>query len=126
MDLRNRSVTWNPVRQAWVIPCLALLLGFLLTPQSAWAAAVQGIAVSPNPAKTGQTTTIKVNGNGICARVEITFGDGQQEDKTNVDFEGGKILNVPHTYNTAGTVEVKARGRDGCMNTKKMIHHQNQ
>lgn len=105
---------------------LAVLILFGLLPASAHAAQVLGVIATPNPTKTGQATSIKVNGKNLCAKMQVDFGDpalgaNNVKDFTNVDFSNGKTLDLSVTYQNAGTKTVRAKGMGGGCDGNKTV-----
>jgi len=92
-----------------VLTILALaVLG--LGPLAAEAAQVTGLTPAPSPATTGSAVTITVTGtSGKCGKLELDFGDGSKTTLRDITFPKG----TPHTYTTAKTYTLKARGQSG-------------
>ena len=95
--------------RSYVLTILALA-AVGVGPPLAEAAQVTGVTPAPSPATTGSAVTITVTGtSGKCSKLELDFGDGSKTTLRDITFPKG----TPHTYTTAKTYTLKARGQSG-------------
>lgn len=110
-----------------------LLALALSTPLAALAANpnIDRITATPSPSKVGEVVTITIEASdaegGMCG-LDVNWGDGNRNPPKKV---GGNHKGFPvtlqHTYEKAGTFEIKADGKRadtylGCMGKAKYMH----
>src|SRR5260221_312915 len=100
------------MRLTTVVTC-GLALGCLLgSPWAASAGQVTQVTLSPaSPVAPGTAVTVTVDATAPCGAIEINFGDGGAAQTF-------PIITLPlhqaHTYKTAGTFTITAKGQANC------------
>jgi hypothetical protein len=72
------------------------------------------LTVEPGPAPDAPEIIVTVHGRGVCA-VALDFGDGKQRK-----FDGPLPTTLRHTYDKAGTYELRAVAADPCRGDIRM------